>query len=109
MAAAGAAVAAVLVFLLLGRMNSGLLARAFMDCESHLAAAPMEMKNLLDEQLRDTTENLYERFNQVLRPVREKLGEHERRQVYQHWQIENLARTFDGLEGELRMGDAPES
>ncbi|MCE9518339.1 MAG: hypothetical protein K8R87_02035 [Verrucomicrobia bacterium] len=102
--AGGAVGAAVLAFFVLGRPCSKLLASAFADCESHLAAAPMKMKNLLDQHVRDETENLYERFNKVLQPVREQLDEQERKRVTLQRQIENLDRILQELAAELRPG-----
>jgi hypothetical protein len=100
-AAVTVVLAVALAFLVIGIMNSKLLSRAVADCGSQLAAAQREMKDLLDQGLRDETESLYERFNRVLAPVREKLAAQERRHVMLHWQMENLVRTFEGLGAEL--------
>ncbi len=100
-AAVAVVLAAALAFFVIGFMNSKLLSRAVADCGSELAAARREMKDLLDQGLRDETESLYERFNRVLAPVREKLAAQERRHVMLHWQMENLVRTFEGLGAEL--------
>ncbi len=99
-----AAGAAVLTVLVLAHTHSRLLARILADCESQLSAAPVKMKNLLDQQLRDETENLCEPFNKVLQPVREELAEQERHQVRLLRQMENIGRNFEGLEAELGPG-----
>lgn len=104
-----AAVAAVLMIVFLDRTNARQLARTLADCDSHLSGAPVKMKQLLDQQLRDETENLFELFNHALRPLREKINEEERGQMMLHRQMENVGRAFDDLDAELGTAATPSS
>jgi hypothetical protein len=106
-AAGCAVVAAALSVFFLGRKNAKLLAEALTQVDSRLSAAPEALKHQLEQHLRGETENLFERFNRAIQPVRESFAEQERRRVLLQWQIENLARTLEGLESELGAGPAP--
>ncbi|HEY2572852.1 MAG TPA: dynamin family protein [Verrucomicrobiaceae bacterium] len=103
---AAAALVAALAFLALGRMNSQRLTSACAASEAQFSSAPVEMKDLLDRQLRDETQDLYQGFDHVLQPLREELAAQERRHAALQSQMENLARTFEGIEADLKPGAA---
>lgn len=101
--------AAVLTIFVCVRAQSKLLARTLAESHSHLSKFPVNMKHLLDQQLRDETENLFEQFNSALRPTRRKLEEEERLQMLIYRQMENVGRILDDLDAELRLDPTPAS
>ena len=82
---------------------SRLLKRHRNGAESAFAKAVPELRQVLSTQLRDDVNNLYDSFNRILEPMRERLVEQERRQSNFNEQVESLARTFTGLNEELRQ------
>ncbi len=102
LAAASCIASGAALFGLLRNVSAKMLRHARHECAERLACIGPEMRALLSEQLREETRNLYESFSGVLQPTRDKLAEQERRQIFQHEQIENLIRTFAVLDEALR-------
>jgi hypothetical protein len=88
---------------------SRMLKRHRAAAEIQFAKAVPELRKIFSTQLRDDVNNLYDSFNRILEPMREKLSEQERRQNSFNEQIESLAKTFTGLNEELRQASAAQT
>jgi small GTP-binding protein len=85
---------------------SRLLSKHRVEAENLFAKSVPELRQILSTQLRDDVNNLYDSFNRILEPLREKLTEQERRQSNFNDQLESLTQTFSSLDAELRSMSA---
>ena len=79
-----------------------LLSAARQKAADKLTLARPELRKFLTEQLRDDVRNLYDSFNRILEPTREKLLDKEKRQTAFTEQVENLVNSFNVLDAQLR-------
>jgi len=94
----GGLLAVVLLWIASGKM----LKRVCLQAEDQLSAVLPELRRLMSNQLREDMRNLFEPFERILQPTRERLSEQEKRQASLNDQLRNLAATFAGIDAELR-------
>jgi small GTP-binding protein len=99
---AGAAVAAGgVIATVMGFSCGGALRRARETVETAVTAVGPEMRGQVTGQIRDEVRNLYDSFNRILQPTRDKLAEQETRHTSLQSQIQAMELIFKALEGEL--------
>ena len=100
-AAGGVVAAGLLIFCGMHFINARRLAVARREITQRLASGPEQLKQLLNERVRDELNDLFEAFGRILLPIREKLSEQEKRHEGVTRNLENLTQTFDELAAAL--------